>query len=395
MNLAQAKLATYGDDLPYDDNPVIAAEPTPTGWRGLTQRGELLEVRSSGGVPEDLVIMRGSSAVARRKIERGELHIDEYTAHYDRALKLTRDNHPLEALSEIEATLALAPTLFARFNRAMILLALGRWREGFAEYRQCEDLPPLIRPPVAVAFAAGLKPWCGEDLAGKRLLLIHAHGFGDSIMALRYVPLLKACGAEVILQLPHELLLFGEQLAEVTTDLVEADYFCPLLHLVGLLELVVDCRPYLKVEREAVADWRELLGPGKHIGVAWTPGAQSSDDFPRAVPLKQLAAAMPPDAQLHSVQQQGSEEAHALDIITYEFGDFTDCAAAMLAMDQIISIDTAALHLAGAIGHPNVVGLLSYWHSWRWLAPWYSNVRLCRQTSAGDWWSALAKIGDI
>jgi len=217
MNLAQAKLATYGDDLPYDDNPVIAAEPTPTGWRGLTQRGELLEVRSSGGVPEDLVIMRGSSAVARRKIERGELHIDEYTAHYDRALKLTRDNHPLEALSEIEATLALAPTLFARFNRAMILLALGRWREGFAEYRQCEDLPPLIRPPVAVAFAAGLKPWCGEDLAGKRLLLIHAHGFGDSIMALRYVPLLKACGAEVILQLPHELLLFGEQLAEVTT----------------------------------------------------------------------------------------------------------------------------------------------------------------------------------
>src|SRR6516162_6234051 len=104
-SLARAKLATYGDDLPYDDNPVIAAEPTPTGWRGLTQRGELLEVRSSGGVPEDLVI------------ERGELHIDEYTAHYDRALKLTRDNHPLEALSEIEATLALAPTLFARFNR--------------------------------------------------------------------------------------------------------------------------------------------------------------------------------------------------------------------------------------------------------------------------------------
>ena len=394
MNLAQAKLATYGDDLPYDDNPVIAAEPTPTGWRGLTQRGELLEVRSSGGVPEDLVIMRGSSAVARRKIERGELHIDEYTAHYDRALKLTRDNHPLEALSEIEATLALAPTLFARFNRAMILLALGRWREGFAEYRQCEDLPPLIRPPVAVAFAAGLKPWCGEDLAGKRLLLIHAHGFGDSIMALRYVPLLKACGAEVILQLPHELLLFGEQLAEITTDLVEADYFCPMLHLVGLLELV-ESTPYLKVDREEIRDWRELLGPGRHIGIAWTPGAQSADDFPRGISLEQLLYrnfAIFGDAKLHSVQMQGAEEAQALGLGTYQFGDFSDCAAAMLAMDQIISIDTAALHLAGAIGHPNVVGLLSYWHSWRWLAPWYSNVRLLTQTSAGDWASALEQL---
>jgi hypothetical protein len=97
-------------------------------------------------------------------------------------------------------------------------------------------------------------------------------------------------------------------------------------------------------------------------------------------------------AQLHSVQTQGAEEAQALGVRVHQLEDFYACAALMLAMDRIVSIDTAALHLAGAIGHPRVDGLLSHWASWRWVAPWYSNVRLCRQTSNGDWSSALAQI---
>ena len=64
----------------------------------------------------------------------------------------------------------------------------------------------------------------------------------------------------------------------------------------------------------------------------------------------------------------------------------------MLQMDVIVSVDTAALHLAGAIGHPKVYGLLSHWSSWRWIARWYDNGRLCRQSSDGDWASALAQI---
>jgi ADP-heptose:LPS heptosyltransferase len=89
---------------------------------------------------------------------------------------------------------------------------------------------------------------------------------------------------------------------------------------------------------------------------------------------------------------QGADEARALGVHTHEFADFADCASLMMQMDMIVSVDTAALHLAGAIGHANVVGLLSHWSSWRWVAPWYANVRLCRQAAAGDWSSALAQI---
>jgi hypothetical protein len=111
-------------------------------------------------------MMRGNVATSRRTINRAELRIDDYVAHHDRALALGRENRCAEALVEIDAAIALAPTLFARFNGALILLALGRWREGFDEYRACEAQSPLMRPSVAGALAAGLKPWCGEYLAG-------------------------------------------------------------------------------------------------------------------------------------------------------------------------------------------------------------------------------------
>jgi hypothetical protein len=391
----EMKLGSYTDDLPSDDT-IIALEETDSGWRGLTAKGELLNVRSRNGhkaaMPDgDVVMMRGDVVTSRRPIDRAEMRIDDYMAHYGRALAFTRQNQHVEALNEIGGAIAAAPTLFARFNRAMILLALGRWREGFEEYRACEAQAPLTRPAVATALAAGLKPWRGEDLAGKRLLLLHAHGFGDTIMTLRHVSQLRAAGANVILSLPHELLLLAEPLAPVTTDLIDCDFFCPMLHLVGMVTPDEICAPYLRVDRGGIEDWRHRLGPGSHIGVAWSPGAQSTADYPRAISLDRLVATFA-GVPLHSVQKQGAEEAQALGVGVHQLEDFYACAALMLAMDRIVSIDTAALHLAGAIGHPRVDGLLSHWASWRWLAPWYSNVRLCRQTSDGDWNSALAQL---
>jgi hypothetical protein len=398
------KLASYGDDLPRDDNPIIATEETARGWRGLTAKGEILDVRSRNGhraaMPdEDVVIVRGNVAVSRRPVERAELRIDDYLAHYNGAVALARQDRNAEALVEFERAIELAPTLFARFNRALILLALGRWPEGFAEYRDCEEHAPFMRPPVAAALAAGLKPWRGEDLAGKPVQLLHAHGFGDSIMALRYVPVLWAMGIRTVLQVPSELQRLAAPFmpwSDPASAFFSApEFFCPLLHLLGALGVTpdhVEPAPYLPTNADAVERWRERFGAGPHVGIAWSPGAQpTTGDYPRAIPLDRLVAALG-DAQLHSIQKQGADEAQALGVRVHGFADFSDCAAAMLAMDRIISVDTAALHLAGAIGHPRVDGLLSYWASWRWLAPWYANVRLCRQSSDGDWDSALAQM---
>jgi ADP-heptose:LPS heptosyltransferase len=44
----------------------------------------------------------------------------------------------------------------------------------------------------------------------------------------------------------------------------------------------------------------------------------------------------------------------------------------MTVLDEIVTVDTAAVHLGGALGHPKINLLLdTHWASWRWLAPWY------------------------
>ena len=376
------------DDLPELD-PVIAHEPTSYGWRGLTAHGEVLEVKAKGAtVPSEIIVAHAGIAIGRRAVRNGTtLDIDDYLHAFNGAVDCYKANRLEDALRASDATIRIAPTLRARFNRAMILLAAGNWCEGLLEYWCCEQLEPFMRPQVREALDHGLAPWRGEDLRGKRLLVMHAHGFGDSLMMLRYLPELEARGAHVMVDVPQELGRFVKRWPEPDGDY---DYFCPLLHLLywlGVRPDAIDGAPYIAVpENNVCRDIRR-----KRIGFAWSIGKPSDGDYPRQIPLHELVAAFP-DADLHSVQIQNADEARALGVKVTPFRDFADCAAHMMTMDEIVSVDTAALHLAGAIGHPKVFGLLSHWASWRWCARWYDNVTICRQATPGDWSSALAQV---
>jgi hypothetical protein len=377
--------------------PVISYETTDDGWRGITRDGEVLDVKPSNGkpvtVPSEIIVARAGVPVGRRVVTNVmAIDIDVYLDHFNRGLQAYKADRIEEALVEWDATLRAAPTSRARFNRAMVLLAAGRWHEGFDHYWQCEQQPPFMRPVVRDALDRGMVPWHGEPLAGKRLVLQHAHGYGDSLMTLRYVAMMRALGTDVVLDIPPVLRRmvsgpFGD----------EGDYFCPLLHLLYWLDIApssVDGRPYLPLSADLIAKWRRRLGrpSRKRIGIAWSVGLPNPSDYPREIPVFQLVAALG-DAEIHSVQTQQADAARWLGVHVHEFEDFADCAGLMSQMDEIVSVDTAALHLAGAIGHPRVTGLLSKWASWRWIAPWYDNVRLCRQDQPDDWSSALAKLG--
>jgi hypothetical protein len=78
--------------------------------------------------------------------------------------------------------------------------------------------------------------------------------------------------------------------------------------------------------------------------------------------------------------------------------DFADTAALMAGLDLVISVDTAAAHLAGAMGRP--VWLLRRFEAdWRWpdpeaqSTPWYASMRLFRQPKPGDWGTVMAQVG--
>jgi ADP-heptose:LPS heptosyltransferase len=75
---------------------------------------------------------------------------------------------------------------------------------------------------------------------------------------------------------------------------------------------------------------------------------------------------------------------------------FADTAAAMAALDLIVTVDTAPAHLAGALGKP--VWILHHAvPEWRWLvgrsdSPWYPSARLYRQTRPGDWTDVIERV---
>jgi ADP-heptose:LPS heptosyltransferase len=76
--------------------------------------------------------------------------------------------------------------------------------------------------------------------------------------------------------------------------------------------------------------------------------------------------------------------------------DFADTAALVSELDLVITIDTAAAHLAGALGKPVWI-LLPFAGGWRWLtdrsdSPWYPTARLFRQPKPGDWKSVIDQV---
>ena len=77
--------------------------------------------------------------------------------------------------------------------------------------------------------------------------------------------------------------------------------------------------------------------------------------------------------------------------------DFADTAALLANLDLLISVDTANVHLAGALGRPAYL-LLPFAADWRWLegrddSPWYPSIRLLRQTTPGDWPEVMRRLG--
>ena len=98
-----------------------------------------------------------------------------------------------------------------------------------------------------------------------------------------------------------------------------------------------------------------------------------------------------------SLQKEGVPQSLVpLSDLSAELTDFSQTAAIIMALDLVITVDTAVAHLAGALGKPVWV-MLGYTADWRYLlsredSPWYPTMRLFRQTRPGDWISLTTKI---
>jgi len=76
--------------------------------------------------------------------------------------------------------------------------------------------------------------------------------------------------------------------------------------------------------------------------------------------------------------------------------DYDRTAALVCALDIVVSVCTAVIHLAGALGRPTLV-MTPFAPEWRYgeateAMPWYPSVRLIRQKNRGDWASVIRTV---
>ena len=330
------------------------------------------------------------------------------------AVGLADDGKVTEALAVYEKHLPSRGLPNGYYGYGLALLTAGRLAEGwrYAEFRW------LIEPLVAKRFAAGRPVWAGQDLAGKTLLLRAEQGIGDTIQFLRYAPALKALGATVLLKVQEGFEAFArgfpgvDRVLDAAPGTVEFDYYVHPMSLPGVfgtdLATVPAPASYLAAEPERVAQWTRRVGPGPslRVGLVWAGNPTHLRDRFRSLALAQLAPlAGVPGVRFFSLQKgQGAQDAakppagFALDDLGPELADFRDTAAAIAALDLVISVDTSVAHLAGALGRP-VWMLVPRPADWRWLeegesSPWYPTMRLFRQRTRDDWADVIERVRD-
>ncbi|MDP6427202.1 MAG: tetratricopeptide repeat-containing glycosyltransferase family protein [Rhodospirillales bacterium] len=297
--------------------------------------------------------------------------------------------------------------LDAHLGVARANLLAGNLAAGFEEYewhhrRKVNPVPDL--PGSA---------WDGSDPAGKTILVYGEQGIGDTIQNARYIPMLAARGATVILRCHKSLIrLFGtlegtQKIVDQDAPAPDFDAHVPVMDLPKLFgtsldTIPADC-PYL-----APPEGTEFTIPKQvfRIGIVGAGSREHQKNRTRSFTLDHLAPLFEiPGLIVFSLQTgdaakdiAASELGRLVRDVGSELTDFAHTADVLQQLDLLITADTAIAHLAGALALP-VWTLLPFAPDWRWLlrrddSPWYPTMRLFRQPAPLDWDGAIKNVAD-
>lgn len=262
--------------------------------------------------------------------------------------------------------------------------------------------------------------WLGEKIAGCRVILRSLHGFGDAVQMFRFLPRLRGSVRHLIVEVPPRLVELAPCFAgmgEVITwgpgapaRVPDWDVQMEVMELPYLLRVTVeDLAPqqgYLRLPSSARARAASIMRKGRvpRVGLVWSAGHWNPS---RSVPFALLESLLQVEGvEFWSLQGEADREGWlAAGTETgrrcvYEVGDgILNLAAAIEQLDLVLTVDTLAAHLAGALGVPCWV-LLQHRADWRWMcqrpdSPWYPSLRLLRQQGEGDWEELVGRTREL
>lgn len=310
-----------------------------------------------------------------------------------------------------------------RLMRAFANLKHGRYREGWPDFEARFASAAYRKADYGIARVSLAAP-----ILGKRLLVSAEQGLGDQIMFASCLEDLRREALDCVIECDSRLVsLFRRSFpgSEVLADSSPAELRASALERHGVAnEIAMGSLPgryrlsrssfpahegYLKADPEKIFSWRqrlEKLGTGPKIGISWQGGAASTRRQLRSVSAGLLVSAIPAGAKLISLQYgvssnevklAGSDASREITHWPESIADYEETAALISSLDLIISVCTAVVHLAGALGK-RVWVLTPAIPEWRYQIsgdemPWYPGVRLFRQGQHESWREVVERVG--
>lgn len=290
-------------------------------------------------------------------------------------------------------------------ERANAQLAIAEilLRQGKAEGWDIYEARFAAEPSLAALAAHYPQPrWQGVELGQRSLLVWGEQGYGDQIQFSRYLWVLRDRYPQARIQFQTDAVLvplFAEPLASLGIKVIPAqiteelfDFQVPLLSLPRLVWPSLKDIPY----REGwlpcpLPPPREDQNHKFRVGIVWLAGQRAG--IQKSATADRRSCSL--EAMLELVRE--SMQRSDLEVVSLQLGyegrlpegiqdwsnrlvDFSATARVLMELDLLVTVDTAIVHLAGAMRTPAKV-LLAYPADWRWQQnlelTWYSSIELC------------------
>jgi hypothetical protein len=296
----------------------------------------------------------------------------------------------------------------ANMCAGMLALLLGDYPRGWDLYRARWRVATFTTKPMETTRPR----WNGEPLDGKTIMLWEEQGFGDSFNFIRYAAPLAAMGARVLFGCQPCLRdvmsgVYGLSAAVERSDVESFDYHLALLdapHMLGTTTATIPPAQCIRV----MPNWTRFALDGntlrKRIALVWAGSPTHGKDKQRSVTPEMMQPIIEAHPECDFYSLQAGPRAHEVERLrgvtdlAPKIENWTTTAQMLACMDLLISVDTACVHLAGAMGTP-VFMLCPFSPDWRWMlgrddSPWYPKLRLFRQTTQNDWQTPIQRITD-